>query len=148
MTFFFDRCFPRSLTHALQILQRVPSAMKDVVLIHFNDRPEFSQSTPDTEWIRVVSLWNPKPIVITSDPKILKRPDEMRELFHANLMFIALADQWAEMDIWDQAWKFIKLWPNVLKKMDGLHQPTVFSLSGGQVPKLEKLYLTRELPHK
>ena len=138
MTYFFDRCFPVRLAQALRILHGT-DAKSTIQLVHFNDRPEFLQNTPDVEWIKSVSQWHPKPIVISADCAILKKPDEIRELERANLIFVCLAKQWPEMSIWDQAWRFIKMWPQITAQVEGLKRPEMFSLSGGHTPKLEKL---------
>ena len=54
----------------------------------------FEKGTADTEWILEVATWEPKPIIVCGDGRILKNRSEQTALRNANLMFVYLARGW------------------------------------------------------
>jgi hypothetical protein len=49
------------------------------------------------------------------------------------------------MPIWESAWKFLEVWPEILKETSALTHPAIFRLTGGHSVRLERLKLTRDL---
>jgi hypothetical protein len=143
MTFFFDRCVPVCLAHMVAILERGTQ-----LIVHHDDDPRFRPTTTDVEWLSAVGKDRPKPAVISGDARILKRPDEARELRSQNLTFFCLASQWQDMSIQEQAWKFLKVWPEIIRNAEEARQPTVFQVQAGGSLKVEVYSLTKDIVRK
>ncbi|MCY2965070.1 MAG: hypothetical protein NT069_15785 [Planctomycetota bacterium] len=140
MKFFFDRCFPRPITQALSHLAL------DHLIEHHDDR--FEQSTPDIHWLAEIGADQPKPIVISGDGKILRRPVEINALREQKLTFFVMRDGFMNFAIHEQPWRFLRVWPEILKAVKKLREPTVFEVFAGTAFKVEAYRLTRELPEK
>lgn len=138
MKFFFDRCMSINLCKMVSILE---SGRHDFT--HHDEDARFTQKTPDTEWISAISCDSVRPIVVSGDAKILKRPDEVAELQKSKLTFFVIADHWASLGIYDMAWKFLKVWPDILKEA-AVREPTVYKVRCGKSQKVEKFCLTKD----
>ena len=79
MKFFFDRCMSIRLCRMVAILETGRQH-----LTHHDEDPRFTQKTTDVEWIEVLSRDAERPIVVSGDCKILKRPDEVAALQSAS----------------------------------------------------------------
>jgi hypothetical protein len=141
MRFFVDRCFPAPPCNALIALE------SGVHKIEFHDTL-FKPTTTDVEWLRAVGGWSPQPIVISGDTRILRNPDEQRELVAQDLTFVCLMPGWIGMKPDDFTWKFFKAWPSIKEAVASCKQPTVFELGTGSSLKVEKRDLTRNLAAK
>lgn len=139
MKFFFDRCMSIKLCRMVAILETGRHH-----LAHHNEDSRFTEFTQDTEWIEAVSRDAERPIVLSGDCKILKRPDEVAALQQSSLTFFCLADHWTDFPIYDQAWKFLKVWPEILKAAV-VSEPTVFQVCGGKSLKVERYALTKNV---
>jgi hypothetical protein len=52
------------------------------------------------------------------------------------------------MAIHEQAWKFIKVWPEIVKSAAAAREPTVFEVQAGAGLKIEVYSLTRHVGKK
>lgn len=139
MKFFFDRCMSIRLCRMVAILETGRQH-----LTHHDEDPRFTQKTTDVEWIEVLSRDAERPIVVSGDCKILKRPDEVAALQQSSLTYFCLADHWSDFPIYDMAWKFLKVWPEILKAV-AVSEPTVFQVCGGKSLKVERYALTKNV---
>lgn len=137
MRFFFDRCMSIRLCKMVSILEAGGHDFS-----HHDEDPRFTPNTPDTEWISAVSQDRIRPIVVTGDERILKRPEEVAELQKSNLTFFVLTQHWSKLPKHEMAWKFLKAWPEILKSA-AASEPTVFQVFGGKSLKVERYSLTK-----
>ena len=131
MRFFFDRNMPPQLARMVDALEREHSAR------HHDEDPRFSPTTPDVEWLRSLGSDDPPWIVISGDGRILKNKTELSALKEARLTFFCLSRQWMHMKIYEQAWKFIKVWPDIVENSKGTTS-RIFEVSGGAGLKVER----------
>lgn len=137
MRIFFDRCFAKQLCAAITALE------SGTHVVEYHD-DHFAPTTTDVQWLRAVGQWTPKPIVVSGDVRILRKPDELRELIDQDLTFIFLAPGWTNIPFNDCAWKFLKAWPAILREADRCRQPTAFRVSHSN-SAIESIGLTKGL---
>jgi hypothetical protein len=69
----------------------------------------------DADWLPGVAQVDPGFVVITADPKIAKSAAERAAWLESGLTIFFLKS-FADLPIIDQAWRLIKMWPEILKK--------------------------------
>lgn len=122
MTYFFaDESIPINLVRMLTIFDR---KNKIRGLQH-----SFPRGTPDTRWIRAIASWNPKPVIICGDGRITRNPVERAVLKEAGLTFVSFSESWMNLRWEVQAWKMIKVWPDVVRAVSKLKKPTIFRVA-------------------
>jgi hypothetical protein len=134
MRFFFDRNMPPQLARMVDVLEREHTARS------YYDDERFIDTTPDVEWIRVLAADEPPWIIISGDGRILKNKTELSALKEAGLAFFCLSRTWMHMTLYEQAWKFIKTWPQAVENAKGT-TPKIFEISGGAGLKVERIPL-------
>jgi len=107
MEFFIDRNVPEKLARMLGFFDREHSVI-------YHDE-WFDPKTSDVEWLEDLGSRTPPPIVFSGDGRILKNPAEYQVLQSIPLTFFLLAPAWCSMPWHDQAWKTIKVWPQIIK---------------------------------
>ena len=130
MNFFTDECFMYKANALLEAFDR------ENQIIPLIDR--FEPGTPDVVWIPAIATWNPKPIVVCGDGRILRNKVERQVLREAGLTFVCLASGWTNLEWHVFAWKIIKVWPTICDVARNL-RPTVFEVSA-QTLKVQKAY--------
>jgi hypothetical protein len=113
MRFFFDRNMSPRLARMVDALET-----HHIVRSH-DDDDRFDSSTPDVEWIKALAGDDPPWVVVSGDGRILKNKAELSALKEANLTFFCLSKQWMHMKIYEQAWKLIKVWPDIVEAAKG-----------------------------
>ncbi|GIK19268.1 MAG: hypothetical protein DYG93_05935 [Leptolyngbya sp. PLA2] len=106
MHFFIDRNVPEQLARMLGYYDR------NHTVIYHDDR--FEKTTADTEWLKLIAGWDPVPVVISGDGRILKNPAELQVLRDLPLTFFLFAGAWFNLRWSEFAWKAIKVWPEVV----------------------------------
>jgi hypothetical protein len=134
MRFFFDRNMAPQLARMVNALEREHTAQS-----HYDD-DRFTDTTSDVEWIKVLADDDPPWVIISGDGRILKNKAELSALKEAGLTFFCLSRQWMHMKIYEQAWKFIKAWPDILENAKGT-TPRIYEISGGAGLKVERIRL-------
>jgi len=132
MRFFFDRNMPPQLARMVDVLER-----EHAVRSYYDD-DRFDDTTPDVEWIKVLADDDPAWIIVSGDGRILKNKTELSALKEARLTFFCLSRQWMHMKIYEQAWKFIKVWPEIVENAKG-STPRIYEISGGAGLKVERV---------
>lgn len=135
-SFIFDENVSPRLVEIMEIVDRNYS------MRHLCDF--FKQGTPDQDWIKSISDWDPTPMVICGDPRIMKDRAESAALRDSKLSFLFLAKGWTNLNWIDWVWKFVKAWPEIEKNMTKILEPTIFSLHVSSL-KVEKVCPTRGL---
>ncbi|WP_406698853.1 hypothetical protein V5E97_08205 [Singulisphaera sp. Ch08] len=135
MRFFFDRNMSALLARMVDVFDRQHS-----VLSYYDDG-RFTPTTPDVEWIKVLAADDPTWVVVSGDGRILKNKTELSALKEAKLTFFCLSNQWMHMNFQkEQAWKFIKVWPDVVENAKGT-TPRIYEISGGAGLKIERKHI-------
>lgn len=109
MRFFFDRCFPVRIARVIHAFERGHTVR------HLDDDERFEPTTPDTEWITALGQYDPAWIIVSVDRGILRNKAERAALVNAGLKFYYLTRQWAKLSFHEQAWRFLKVWPDIVE---------------------------------
>ncbi len=126
MRFFFDRCMSWRLARMVDVYDDAHSALA----LDHDDR--FSEKTPDTEWLAALAADDPPWVVISGESRILRNKAERQVLRQANLTFFCMGKQWGKMKFQEYAWKFIRVWPEIVRQaVASSGSPTIFEVSGG-----------------
>ena len=112
-------------------------------IVHHDEDGRFTQTTPDREWIQALSRDPVRPIVVSGDCKMLKRPDEVSELRNSSMTYFCLADHWPDLPVHEMTWKFFKVWPEIVSQA-AVTQPTVYMVKAGKSLKVERYRLTKD----
>jgi len=106
-----------------------------LMLMAFDDRHEvrpflnyFRRSTPDEQWIPQVGGWNPRPVIVGGDGRILTNRVQRQLLRESQCIYVHLASGWTNTPWETYAWKLIKYWPRVLKETFAARPQTVLIL--------------------
>ncbi|WP_337174973.1 hypothetical protein [Paludisphaera sp.] len=135
MRFFFDRNMAAILARMVDVMDR------DHTVVSYYDDGRFSPTTPDVEWIQTLAADDSPWIVVSGDGRILKNKAELAALREAKLTFFCLSSQWMHMNLYrEQAWKFVKVWPDIVENAKGTSQ-RIFEVSGGAGLKVERRHL-------
>ena len=122
MKFFCDVCFPKRLCAVLACI--------DGKQFHFDHHSDqFAQDTDDVTWLWAVGSWIDRPVVISGDNRILKKRDEMQELMEQDLMFVCMYEGFAELDIYEQSWKFLRAWPLICEQVKKARKQSIFKVA-------------------
>lgn len=138
MSFFFDRCVPVKLCNIVKAAEGTRQT------IEYHD-DHFPKETADADWLRAVGRWSKKPVIISGDNRILVRPDEATALKEQNLTFFCLASGWVECPFWEVAWRFLKVWPDIVSTAAKCRQPEIFKIGFGKSLKIEQYAVTKDL---
>jgi hypothetical protein len=134
LKFFVDRNI------APRIARILDQCDQDHEVRHHDDY--FARTAPDVEWIGELGRqrgW----CVIGGDARILRNPAEMQALRDAELTFFVLKSAWMSYSFIDQAWRLVKIWPEIVSNATRVREATIFEVPGS-ASKVERLRLTRE----
>lgn len=92
-------------------------------------RDHFEPGAPDTRWLATIAEWEPKPVVVCGDGRILRNPTERRVLMSCGLTFVYLEKGWTSAKWDDFAWRFVKVWPNIVRNASKTREPSVFAVN-------------------
>lgn len=107
---------------------------------HHDRDDRFNETTTDKEWLSALAADDPPWVVISGDGRILKNRVERQALREANLTFFCMSRQWGRMRIAEYAWKFIKVWPDIVNNARGsIGTPKIFEVSGGRGLKIREI---------
>jgi hypothetical protein len=132
MRFFFDRCMSIRLARMVDIFET------DHTVRHHDEDARFTPTSRDVEWIEKLAADDPAWIVISGDGRILKSRAERAALLEAKLKFFCLAKAWMNMPFAEYAWKFIRVWPEIVQNAT-TSKAKLFEVSGGKALKVTGL---------
>jgi hypothetical protein len=128
IAFLFDRNFPRPIARMIEqfVDQQVVARFQD-------DDGRFEITTPDVDIVRTLSedetyRW----VFVSLDKKIARRPAEKAALAAASIKFFYCGKAWHKMTMHEQAWKFLKAWPQVVEMAEN-HKGRVFEIEGANL---------------
>lgn len=87
----------------------------DHQVVHLKE--QFAANTEDTVWMTQLAKqqgW----IIITADVRIGKNPHEIRAWKEAGHTIFFLKPGWLNMNFWDQAHKFVKCFPEIIRRAE------------------------------
>ncbi|MBI1318331.1 MAG: hypothetical protein GC168_05175 [Candidatus Hydrogenedens sp.] len=103
------------------------------------------RGTGDIEIFELLGGFDEKPVFVSQDMKILKRPAERAALKGVDISVVFLASAWSSYSWPDKAWRLVKIWPSVTNEVTRVLKPTLFELHAGKALKINRLRLTAEL---
>ncbi len=133
--FFFDRNLPVALA---RMLGHYPIG---ATITYLDDR--FERTAPDSEWLLAIAEWDPIPVVMSGDGRILRNPAEAQVLRGLPISFFLFASGWFKLPWREFAWKAVKIWPEVVAAA-APRQPTVFRIPVS-AQRIETVGLTKEI---
>jgi hypothetical protein len=103
LTFFFDNCLSPKVVRALRELGEDAKHLRD----------ELPANTKDTDWIPIAASkgW----VAVTSDLAMARVPVEVAALSRSGLIVFFMPRGFQAVDIWTQAHKLFKAWPEIKK---------------------------------
>lgn len=128
LAFLFDRNFPRPIARMLE------QYTGGTPLVRFQDDDNrFETDTPDVDIIRTLGSddayrW----VLVSLDKKITRRPAERAVLASATIKFFYCGKAWWKMKLHEQAWKFLREWPNLVEIADH-HKRKVSEIEGANL---------------
>lgn len=128
LAFLFDRCFPKPIARMVEQYEA-----KRIVVRAQDDDGRFEMDTPDVEIIRTLAgdetyRW----VLVSADTRITRRPAERAVLVTAGIKFFYCGRAWFKMDTHEQAWKFIRAWPQIVETAEN-HRGKVFEIEGANL---------------
>src|SRR5262249_49915086 len=102
---------------------------------HHDDDSRFCQTTTDVEWITALASDKMNWVVVSGDGRILKNKAEKAALLEAKLKFFCLSKQWMSTPFAEMAWKFLKVWPDIVEHAT-YSRNQLFEISAGQALKV------------
>jgi hypothetical protein len=134
MRFFFDRCAPIGIARMVRAIEG-----DELLIRHHDEDKRFSDKTTDIEWMKAIrDDGDPTWVVISGDGRILKNKAERLVLDEVGLRFFCLDGAWPRMQIYEYAWKFMKVWPNIIERA-GQKKGRIFRIGTGAALKIEVL---------
>lgn len=107
MKFFFDNNLAAKIARGLNAF-----VSPEHQVVHLKEK--FEANTDDSEWMTRLAKdegW----IIITADIRIGKNPHEIEAWKQAGHTIFFLKPGWLKMPFWDQAQKFVKCFPEIIK---------------------------------
>jgi hypothetical protein len=88
----------------------------------------FPANTSDVEWMKKLSD-EENPIIVTADVQIAKNPHEIAAWKEAGQTIFFLKPGWLRLNFWDQAQKFVKCFPQILKTAERAKRGSSFMVT-------------------
>jgi hypothetical protein len=119
--FFFDNNLSPKLARSLNAL-----VAPEHQVVHLKEL--FAANTLDEVWMRALASevdW----VIISGDLQIRKNPHEIRAWQEAGHTTFFLKKGWIGLTFWDQAWKFAKVFPEVIESSARARQGSAFFIT-------------------
>jgi len=128
--FFFDNNLAPKLAHGLNQM-----AEPDHSVVHLKDK--FPANAEDVVWMR--ALANEQDLVIvTADMHIRRNPHEVRAWLEAGHTIFFLKPGWTDLTFWDQANKFTKCFPALIKEAERAERGSAFIVNvSGKIDEIK-----------
>jgi hypothetical protein len=104
--FFFDSNLAPRFAEALRVLDGGTHTIK-----HLRER--FAPEIADLDWIKELASegdW----VIISGDVRISQNRSERQAWLESGLAAFFLAKGWTGLRLWDQAWRLMKWWPEIV----------------------------------
>lgn len=78
------------------------------------------RGTEDPVLAKKFSSYQPRPVFMCCDWKILKKPVERAEFINAGVPLVLIGTSWMNrVPFAERLWRLVKLWPRIQKELDG-----------------------------
>ncbi|HWA85893.1 MAG TPA: hypothetical protein VG710_06705 [Opitutus sp.] len=121
MRLFFDNNLSPKLARSLDVL-----VQPEHRVIHLKER--FSANTSDEVWMRALAD-EPGWVIVSGDLQIRKNPHEVKAWQEAGHTTFFLKKGWIDLKFWDQAWKFAKVFPELLATAERARKGSAFFIT-------------------
>ena len=118
MNFFFDNNLAPKLAHGLNQM-----AQPEHQVIHLKDK--FEADTEDVVWMKALAK-EPNVVIVTADVRIRRNPHEVKAWLEAGHTIFFLKPGWVNLPFWDQANKFTKCFPDLIKTAQRAERGSAF----------------------
>ncbi len=118
MKFFFDNNFAPKLAHGLDQM-----AGPEHRVIHLRD--DFPGNTEDIVWMQALAK-EPDLVIVTADIRISRNPHEVQAWREAGDTIFFLKPGWTDLAFWEQANKFTKCFPSLIKEAERAERGSAF----------------------
>jgi hypothetical protein len=118
---FFDNNLSPRLARSLHVL-----VTPEHQVVHLKEL--FAANTPDEIWMRALAQqedW----VIVSGDLQIRRNPHEIRAWQEAGHTTFFLKKGWIDLPFWDQAWKFAKVFPELLETAARTRKGTAFFIT-------------------
>lgn len=121
MRFFFDNNLSPRLARSLNALVE-----PEHQVVHLKDR--FAANTADEVWMRSLAS-EPNWVIVSGDLCIRRNPHEIKAWQEAGHTTFFLKKGWISLQFWDQAWKFAKVFPEMLIAAERARKGSAFFIT-------------------
>jgi hypothetical protein len=121
--FFIDENIPKNIAYMLSYYEQVHE-----VRAHLD---YFEKGTPDTIWMRAIASWDKSTAIVCADGGIIRNKVESQVLKECNLTFVLLSPGWVHLKWFEQGWRIIKVWPDIVNNVVQALRPMVFMVMFG-----------------
>jgi hypothetical protein len=116
----------------------------DNKIVHQSHDARFVDDSPDTDIIQALSSDRPRPVLVTADEAMQRRPHERKALAASGLTVVFLHAGFSNVDRHTQAVKLLTIWPEVVKDTSRCKVPTAFEI-GPAARKVQTICETKDL---
>jgi hypothetical protein len=121
VTFFFDNNLASKLAHGLNEMVE-----PDHHVEHLTDR--FAANTEDAVWMKSLASQSDL-VIVTADVRIRRNPHEVKAWQEAGHTIFFLKPGWTDLTFWEQANKFTKCFPDLIKEAEHAERGSAFMVS-------------------
>ena len=121
MKFFFDNNLAAKLAHGINEMVE-----PDHQVFHLRDK--FAPNVEDVVWMKELAAdadWT----IITADVRISRNPHEVRAWKEAGHTIFFLKPGWTDLTFWEQANKFTRCFPQVIREAQRAEQGAAFVIT-------------------
>ncbi len=121
MRLFFDNNLSPKLARSLDVL-----VQPEHRVVHLKER--FAAHTADEVWMRALAA-EPDWVIVSGDLQIRKNPHEIKAWQEAGHTTFFLKKGWIDLPFWDQAWKFAKVFPDLIATAERARKGRAFFIT-------------------
>lgn len=136
MKFFTDENISEHLARMIACFDRAND-----ICIHCD---HFEKGTRDDVWVPRIAAWEPKPVVVLGDGRLLRNPGLKLIAKESQFSYVVMGESFMRTAWTDQAWKLVKVWPDVVKATQHVRRPTIFDVKISSL-KVQPRHATSEL---
>jgi hypothetical protein len=131
LIFLTDENFPEDGARLVQAFD------KSNVIIPFLEK--FQRGEKDIDWIPKAGLWNPRPIIVSGDGRILTNKVERAALKGSECTYVYLRSGWNEIQWETFAVKIIRVWPKITNAASAARQGSLIEVTTAEKVNLSFL---------
>jgi predicted nuclease of predicted toxin-antitoxin system len=127
--FFFDNNLAAKIAHGLNEMVEPEHQV-------FHLRDKFPPNIEDADWMKALAA-EARWVIVTADVRISRNPHELQAWKEAEHTIFFLKPGWTDLTFWEQANKFTKCFPQILKEAERAERGTAFLVhTNGKIDRL------------